>query len=196
MHHPPREAWPLARVLDALLMKMGRTACWLSHTVGRRQAGLGTPVPRTPTVAPGPKVRSGLASRRSQGSSTEHRGPQKPAASVDARRLIGRGCLRFPTLPRQLLDLASPCDMQGKPSLPVIVGAAGWPSRAINGEGAEPPLPISSSLACFFLLAPLLTTMAPIRRFSAEEKGKAPHDDPGPLPPKKRSIHHRDEASM
>ena len=23
--HPPREAWPLARVLNALLMKMGRT---------------------------------------------------------------------------------------------------------------------------------------------------------------------------
>ena len=45
--------------------------------------------------------------------------------------------------------------------------------------GAEPPSPISSWLACFFLLAPLLTTMAPIRRFSAEEKGKAPRDDPG-----------------
>ena len=149
-----------------------------------------------PTVAPGPKVRSGLASRRSQGSSTERCGPQKPAASVDAWQLIGRGRLRFPTLPRQLLDLTSPCDMQGKPSLPAIVGSAGWPSLAINEEGAEPLSPISSSLACFFLLAPLLTTMAPIRRFSAEEKGKAPRDDPGPLPPKKRSIHHRDEAAM
>ena len=37
------------RVLDALLMKMGRTACWLSHTAGRKQASLGTPIPRTPT---------------------------------------------------------------------------------------------------------------------------------------------------
>ena len=112
LRHPPREAWTLARVLDALLMKMGRMTCWLSHAVGRRQASLGTPVPRTPTVAPVPKVRAGLASRRSQGSSSEHRGPQKPAASVDAWRLIGRGRLHFPTLPRQLPDLTSPCCMQ------------------------------------------------------------------------------------
>ena len=27
LRRPPREAWTLARVLDALLMKMGRTAC-------------------------------------------------------------------------------------------------------------------------------------------------------------------------
>ena len=141
MCRPPRAAWPLARVLDALLMKMGRTACWLSHAAGRRQASLGTPVPRTPTVAPGPKVLSGLASRRSQGSSTEHRGPQKPAASIDVWRLIGRGRLRFPMLPQQLHDLTSPCDMQGKPSLPAIVGGAGWPSFAINGEGRSPRRP-------------------------------------------------------
>ena len=32
LHRPPREAWPLARVLNALLMKMGR-----------RNAGLATP---------------------------------------------------------------------------------------------------------------------------------------------------------
>ena len=25
LHHPPRKAWPLTRVLNALLMKMGRT---------------------------------------------------------------------------------------------------------------------------------------------------------------------------
>ena len=75
--------------------------------MGRRQASLWTPVPRMPTVAPGPKARSGLASRRSEGSSSERRGPQKPAASVDAWRLIGRGRLRFPTLPRQLLDLTA-----------------------------------------------------------------------------------------
>ena len=120
----------------------------------------------------------------------------QPVALGTAWRLIGCGHHRFPTLPRQLLDFTSHCDMQGKPSLPVIVGGAGWPSLAINGEGAEPPSPISSLLACFFLLAPLLTAMAPIRRFSTEEKGKAPRDDPGPLPPKKRSILHRDEAAM
>src|SRR4051812_38128130 len=54
-------------------------------------------------------------------------------------------------LPRQLHDLTSPCNMQGKPSLPMIVGDAGWPSLAINGEGAEPPLPISSSLLASLL---------------------------------------------
>ena len=105
MRRPPREAWTLARVLDAPLMKMGRTAYWLSHAMGRRQASLGTPVPRTPTVAPVPKVRSGLASRRSQGSSSEHRGPQKPASSIDAWRLIGCGHLHFPMAPRQLHGL-------------------------------------------------------------------------------------------
>ena len=36
-------------VLDDLLVKMGHTACWLSHAVGRRQASLGTPDSRTPT---------------------------------------------------------------------------------------------------------------------------------------------------
>ena len=51
-------------------------------------------------------------------------------------------------------------------------------------------------LACFLLLAPLLAPMAPIRRFSTEEKGKAPRDAPEPLPPKKRSIHYRDEAAL
>lgn len=123
-------------------------------------------------------------------------GPPKLAAFVGVWRLIGRGRLRFPMLPWQLHNLTSPCDMAGKPSLPTIMGDAGWPSLAINGEGVEPPLPISSLLACSFLLAPLLTTMAPIRKFSTEEKGKAPHDDPRPLAPKKRSIHHRDEAAM
>ena len=51
LRRPPHEAWPLARVLDALLVKIGHTACWLSHAAGRRQESLGTPVPRTPTVA-------------------------------------------------------------------------------------------------------------------------------------------------
>ena len=62
--------------LESLLVKMGCTACLQSYAVGRRQASLGTPVPRTPTVAPGPKARSGLTLRRSQGESVEHREPQ------------------------------------------------------------------------------------------------------------------------
>ena len=100
--------------LELELMKMGRTGCQLSHVMGRRQASLGTPIPRTPTVAPRPKARSDLALRRSQRASAERRGPQQPAASLDAWRLIGRGRLRFPTLPRQLPDLTSLCWMQGK----------------------------------------------------------------------------------
>ena len=52
--------------LEPVLMKMGCAGLPLSHALGRRQASLGTPVPRTPTVAPRPKVRSGLASPRIQ----------------------------------------------------------------------------------------------------------------------------------
>ena len=35
--------------LGSVSMKMGRAGPPLSHTAGRRQASLGTPVPRTPT---------------------------------------------------------------------------------------------------------------------------------------------------
>ena len=66
--------------------------------------------------------------------------PQKPAAPVDTWRLIGRGRLRFPTLPRQLFDLMSPCCMQKKThhyvrSWRSVVGLL----VAINEEGREPP---------------------------------------------------------
>ena len=61
--------------LECLLVKMGRTRPLVRHAVDCRQAGLGTPVPRTPTVAPGPKAPSDLASRRSQRASAERRGP-------------------------------------------------------------------------------------------------------------------------
>ena len=43
---------------------------------------------------------------------------------------------------------------------------------------------------------PILTPMAPIRRFSAEEKGKAPRYVPEPLLPKKRPVHRRGEVVM
>ena len=45
---PPREAWPLARVLNALSMKMGRTGLLAKPRRGPQAASLGTPVPRTP----------------------------------------------------------------------------------------------------------------------------------------------------
>ena len=133
MCRPPREG------LESLPVKMGRTGPLAEPRRGPQAGNLGTPVPRTPTVAPGPKARSDLASRRSQRASAERRGPQQPAASVDAWRLMGRGRLRFPMLPRQLPDLTSPCCMQRKPSLPVIMGGAGWPSPAINEEGGRSP---------------------------------------------------------
>ena len=46
----------------------------LAHEEAERSR-LGTSVHRTPTVAPGPKARSNLASRRSQRASAERRGP-------------------------------------------------------------------------------------------------------------------------
>ena len=47
--------------LGCLVDEDGLYGLLLGHAVGRRQASLGTPVPRTPTVAPGPKVRSGAS---------------------------------------------------------------------------------------------------------------------------------------
>ena len=57
--------------LELGLMKTGRTGPLVSHAAGRRQASLGTPIPKTSTVAPGPKAHSDLALRRSQGASAE-----------------------------------------------------------------------------------------------------------------------------
>ena len=51
MHRPPHEAWPLTRVLSVGSRRRAILGRWLSHAVGRRQACLGTPVPRTPTGA-------------------------------------------------------------------------------------------------------------------------------------------------
>ena len=165
-----------------------------SHVVCCRQASLGTPIPRVPTVAPERNARSYLASRRSQGASAERRGPQPHAALIDAWRLTGRGRLCFPTWPRQLPDLTIPwcmkkaiitCDRGGRR---LAFSCYKW-----GGGGASVT---HLFLACFLLLAPLLAPMGPIRRFSTEEKGKAPRDALELLPPKKRSIHRRDEAAL
>ena len=40
---PPREAWPLARVLDALLMKMGRTGQLAQPRCGPQTGKFGDP---------------------------------------------------------------------------------------------------------------------------------------------------------
>ena len=153
--------------------------------MGRRQASLGTPVPGTPTVAPGPKARSDLASRRSQGESAERRGPQQPAAPLDAWRLIGRGRLRFPALPRQLPDLTSPCCMQKNHHyLRSWRPAVGLP-LAINEERGRAPVThlfLHSARFFFFLLA---TLMALVKMFSAADKGEARKEGPGSPPPKR-----------
>ena len=47
---PPHEAWPLARILSCCCRSWAVPGRWWSHAVGRRQASLGTPIPRTPTL--------------------------------------------------------------------------------------------------------------------------------------------------
>ena len=73
--------------------------------MGRRQASLGTPVPRTPTVAPGPKARPDLAVQGGGRARAKRRGPYQPAALGAAWRLIGLEHLHFPMVPRQLHGL-------------------------------------------------------------------------------------------
>ena len=43
LHRPPREAWPLARVLSALLMKMGRTGLLAQSRRGSQACKSGDP---------------------------------------------------------------------------------------------------------------------------------------------------------
>ena len=60
--------------LECWLMKVV-LGHWLNHAAGRRQASLGTPVPRTPTVAPGPKVPRTWLSREAKGQVRSTTGP-------------------------------------------------------------------------------------------------------------------------
>ena len=52
--------------LECLLVKMGHMGPLAEPRHGPQAGKSGDPIPRTPTVAPGPKACSGLASRRSQ----------------------------------------------------------------------------------------------------------------------------------
>ena len=56
-----------------VLMKMGHAGPPFEPR--RRQASLGTPVPRTPTVAPGPKARLDLAVQGGGRARAKRRGP-------------------------------------------------------------------------------------------------------------------------
>ena len=125
--------------------------------MGRRQASLGTPVPRMLTVAPGTKARSNLALRLSEGASAERRRPQQPAATVGAWRLIGRGRHRFRMLPRPLPHLTSSCCMQKNHHyLRSWRPEVGLPLAINKGRGRAPVAHLFLHSACFFFLfAPL-----------------------------------------
>src|SRR3954468_19719559 len=106
---------------------------------------------------------------------------------------MGRGRLRFPTTPRQLRGL----DKSLHANRVMITCDRGGRRLAFASYmyGTARVLP-----AHLFLLPPLsqfllrLGVMAPIRRFSAAEKGKAPREGSDPLPPKKRpALRGRDE---
>ena len=85
--------------LECLLVKMGRTGPLVEPRRGPQASKSGEPRSQTADSSPGPKARSDLDSRRSQGASAEHHGPQPPAALIDTWRLTGCGCLRFPMQP-------------------------------------------------------------------------------------------------
>src|SRR4051794_8476528 len=75
----------------------------------------------------------------------------------------------------------------------------GWPSPGISAGLREPlqSIPSCGSLPSSSSSSLLHTPMAPIHRFSAEEKGKAPREGPNPLPPKKRPVlYRRDEGAL
>src|SRR3954468_17655598 len=98
---------------------------------------------------------------------------------------MGRGRLRFPTTPRQLRGL----DKSLHANRVMITCDRGGRRLAFAGYMCGTTRVLPSHL---FLLPPLpqfllrLGVMAPIRRLSAAEKGKAPREGPDPLPPKKR----------
>ena len=77
--------------------------------MGRRQASLSTLVPRTPTVAPGPKALLDLASGRSQRARAKRRGPQSHVDLADAWRPDWMWPAPLPHTARQLLDLTAAC---------------------------------------------------------------------------------------
>ena len=84
--------------LGSVLMKMGHAGPPFEPHC--RQASLGAPIPKTPTVAPGPKARPDLAMQGGGRARAKRRGPSQPAALGAAWRLIGCGrhCSPMPSL--------------------------------------------------------------------------------------------------
>ena len=100
--------------LECFLVKMGRTGPLVEPCHGPQACKSVDSRPPNADSSPRAQGALGLGFEAKPKVKCRALRPQKPAALVDARRLIGRGRLRFPTLPRQLPDLTSPCDMQGK----------------------------------------------------------------------------------
>ena len=116
---------------------------------------------------------------------------------VGVWRLIGRGRLRFPMLPRQLPDLAGPYCMQKKDHyyLRSWRPAVGLP-LAINGKRGRSPCHPSLPLVPLLLLLPRFTACCIDHGADTEvlghREGKSPREEPGPLLPKKRLARRRD----
>src|SRR4051812_19479482 len=125
--------------------------------MGRRQESLGSLVPRTRTVALGPKPRSDLASRCIQRARVKRHGTQSPADRVDAWHLMGCGCLHFPTPPRQLPDLTTALHKRPSHHCPLCLPSTPLPSCEL-----APSSPDSTAAPIHF------TAMAPRLK-----KGKA-----------------------
>ena len=68
----------------------------VGHALGHRQASLGTPIPRMPTVAPRPKARSSWLRGEAKGADLSAAGPSRLRAQPDAWRVMRHGCLHFP----------------------------------------------------------------------------------------------------
>ena len=62
--------------LECLLVKVGRMGPLVEPHHGPQAGKSGDPRSQNTDSSPGPKAHSGLASRRSQGASAEHREPQ------------------------------------------------------------------------------------------------------------------------
>ena len=85
--------------LERLLVKTGHTGPLIEPRRGPQVGKSGDPRSQNADSSPRAQGALGLGFAVKPRSSTEHHGPQKPAASVDAWQLIGRGRLCFPTLP-------------------------------------------------------------------------------------------------
>ena len=113
--------------LECLLVKMGRTRALEQPRRGPQVGKSGDPHSQNADSRPRAQGVLGLGFEANP--KVKCGAPQAPKACalVDAWRLIGRGRLCFPMLPRQQPDLTSLCCMQKGLSLPTNMEVDGWP---------------------------------------------------------------------